>query len=610
MMKPLLVAIGVLVLLCGGASHAAETRKTHGLSLFGDLAYPPGFKYFNYVNPNAPKGGEVRLAMTGGFDSFNPFIAKGRAPTAVQLYVYDTLTKRAMDEPGSEYGLLAQSMEVAADYSFVIFALRPEARFHDGKRVTPEDVVFSFETLRDKGEPFYRFYYANVRGAEALDSRRVKFTFDSTGNRELPQIMGQLPILPKHYWQGKAFEATTLAPPLGSGPYKIASFEANQRITFERVKDYWGADLPVNIGMNNFDRITFINFGDLDVQLQGFFADTFDFRAENSARNWATRYETVPAVKSGAIKREQIILLQPKPMQAFVVNLRRKKFADPRVRLALDYAFDFEWTNKNFFYGQYARTTSYFQGSELAARGLPDALELELLEPHRDRLPKEVFSYVFTEPQTDGSGTDRENLRRAQDLLSLAGWRVQNGVLTNTQTGEKMVIEYLDNDTGLEKVVLAYKARLARLGITLVPRLVDDAQYISRLRSFDFDMITYGIAQSLSPGNEQREFWGSAAAGRPGSRNVMGIKDPVVDALIDKIIFAEDRAHLIAACRALDRVLLWNRYVVPGWHSPHERIAYWDRFGRPRTLPRYDIGFPEIWWYDKARAAKIRGAGP
>jgi microcin C transport system substrate-binding protein len=542
--------------------------------------------------------------MTGGFDNFNPFIAKGRSLGAIQLFVYDTLTKRSLDEAGSEYGLIAKSMEIASDYSFVIFTLRPEARFQDGTPITPEDVVFSFDILKEKGNPFYRFYYKNVKAVEAPDKTRVKFTFDSAGNRELPQIMGQLPILPKHYWKDKDFAATTLTPPIGSGPYKIGGFEANQRITFERVKNYWGAALPVNLGMNNFDRISYINFADLDVQLQGLFADSYDFRTENSARNWATAYEGKPAVTSGALHREQIILLEPKPMQAFVVNLRRSKFVDPKVRLALDYAFDFEWANKNFFYGQYARTTSFFQNSEMAAQGLPDKLELELLEPFRNKVPPEVFTYPFSEPQTDGSGADRDNLRKAAELLKLAGWQVENGVLTNAQTKEKMVIEYLEFDTGLEKVVLAYKDRLARLGIRLQPRLVDEAQYINRLRNFDFDMITYGIQQSLSPGNEQREYWGSTAASRPESRNVMGIKNPVVDVLIDKIIFAPDRAHLVAACRALDRVLLWNRYVIPGWNAPYERLAYWNRFGRPKIMPRYDVGFPEIWWYDATRAAK------
>lgn len=600
-------ALICLALVAGfvSPSLAEESRPVHGLSLFGDLKYPASFKHFDYVNPAAPKGGQLRLSNTGGFDNLNPFIPKGRALAYLQTLVYDTLTKPSLDEPSTAYGLIAKEITVAPDRSWVIFTLRPEARFQDGSPIRAEDVVFSFETLRDKAAPFYRFYYRNVAKAEVLGPSSVKFSFDKAGNRELPQIMGELPILPKHYWKNRDFAATTLEPPLGSGPYRVTKVAVNQQITFERVRDYWGASLPVNLGMDNFDRITVINFNDREVELQGLFADSFDFRLENSAKNWATRYDNAPAVKSGAIKRDKPVLKQAEPMQAFVVNLRKTKFSDPRVRLALDYALDFEWANTHLFFGQYARTTSFFQNSELAATGLPSGLELNLLEPFRAQLPKELFDTVYSEPKTDGSGNDRSNLRIAQNLLMQAGWIIKNGVLTNAGTGEVMRIEYLDRDETFEKMILSYKERLARLGIALTYRVVDDSQYINRLRKFDFDMITHGIQQSLSPGNEQREYWSSAAADRPESRNVIGIKNPVIDALIDKIIFAEDRAHLVAASRALDRVLLWNHFVIPAWHAPYERVAYWDRLGKPAQMPQYALGFPEIWWFDAARAAKL-----
>ena len=605
-MRAALLTLCLLLGLIAPAA-AADTRVTHGLSLFGNLKYPADFKQFDYVNANAPKGGTLRLATTGGFDNLNPFIAKGNAVEGL-LLIYDTLFKRSYDEPGASYGLIAKSAEVPADSSWVLFTLRPEAKFQDGVPVTADDVVFSFETLRDKGKPFYRFYYASVAKAEALDKTHVKFTFNKAGNRELPLIVAELPVMPRHYWQGKDFGATTLTPPLGSGPYRIASVQANTRVTYERVKSYWGADLPVNRGSNNFDQIVYINFGDPEVELQGLFADAYDFRQENSAKNWATRYDNVPAVQQKRLLKVPVAIEQVKPMQAIVLNLRRSKFSDPRVRLAFDYALDFEWLNKNLFYSQYARTSSFFQGSELAATGLPSPLELELLEPFRAQLPPEVFTTVYTEPKTDGSGNDRENLRKAAELLDAAGWHVVNGKRTNDKTGEVMQVEYIDATGALEKVILAYKERLARLGITLDYRLIDATQYINRMRKFDFDMVIQGYPESLSPGNEQREFWGSAAADRSDSRNYAGIKDSVVDPLIEKIIFAPDREHLVAATRALDRVLLWNHYMVPTWYAPSDRFAYWDRFGHPDPLPRYDEGFPDIWWYDTARAAKTGAA--
>lgn len=587
---------------------AQETRESHGLSLFGALKYPQGFAHFDYVNPKAPKGGTVRLPAIGGFDNLNPFIPKGVEASGLFL-IYDTLLKSALDEPGSEYGLVARSVEVPADFSFVIFNLRPEARFHDGTPVTADDVVFSFNALRERGEPFYRFYYQNVVKAEALSPARVRFTFDRPGNRELPLIVGQLAVLPKHYWEQNDFSRTTLKPPLASGPYRIERVDPNRGITYVRVPDYWGKDLPVNVGQNNFERITYIYFRDSDVALQGLFADAYDFHTETSAKSWATAYD-VPPVRDKRIVKRTIALKTPEGMQAFVFNLRRAKFQDWRVRLAFDYAFDFEWAKKNLFYDQYERTESFFARSELAATGTPSPAERKLLEPFRDELPPALFTEPYRAPRTDGSGNNRENLRKADELLTQAGFIVKDGRRVSAKTGEPLAVEFLVSQPAFERIIQFYKQSLDRLGIGSTIRLVDDAQYINRIRKRDFDIVIGSFPQSLSPGNEQRDFFGSESAGRPDSRNIMGLKSPVVDALIDKIIFAESREALVAATRALDRVLLWNHYMVPQWHVPYERLAYWDRFSHPKVLPPYSVGFPTIWWYDAAKAASVAKKKP
>lgn len=589
-----------LLLISSGAARADESGTSHGWSLFGDLKYPPDFKRFDYVNPDAPKGGTLRLSAVGGFDSLNPFILKGDAATGSSM-IYDRLLTGSYDEAGAEYGLLAKSVEAAEDFSWVEFTLRPEARWHDGKPVTPEDVVFSFNILREKGAPVYRFYYANVKSVTKAGARGVRFEFDTAGNRELPLIMGQLPILPAHYWKGRDFEATTLEPPLGSGPYRIGKVDANRSITLERVKDYWGKDLAVNVGAHNFDQIVFEYYRDDTVALEAFKANNFDMRNETSAKNWATAYD-FPAAKQGKVTLAELETRNAEPMQGFLFNIRKSKFSDPRVRLAFNYAFDFEWANKNLFYGQYARSSSYFQNSELAASALPDAAELALLEPFRAQLPPEVFTSIYKPPSTDGSGNNRDNLREAQRLLAEAGWQVKNGGLTNTTSGEKMQVEFLLDQPNFERIVSPYVRSLERLGVKASIRVIDTAQYQNRTDAYDFDIVIGGIANSLSPGNEQREYWSSAAADRPGSRNMIGVNSPVVDALIDKIIFAEDRAALIAASRALDRVLLWGHYLVPQWHSPVSRIAYWNVIDYPRPTPDYNIGFPDLWWYKGATA--------
>lgn len=589
-----------LLLISSGAARADESGTSHGWSLFGDLKYPPDFKRFDYVNPDAPKGGTLRLSAVGGFDSLNPFILKGDAATGSSM-IYDRLLTGSYDEAGAEYGLLAKSVEAAEDFSWVEFTLRPEARWHDGKPVTPEDVVFSFNILREKGAPVYRFYYANVKSVTKAGAHGVRFEFDTAGNRELPLIMGQLPILPAHYWKGRDFEATTLEPPLGSGPYRIGKVDANRSITLERVKDYWGKDLAVNVGAHNFDQIVFEYYRDDTVALEAFKANNFDMRNETSAKNWATAYD-FPAAKQGKVTLAELETRNAEPMQGFLFNIRKSKFSDPRVRLAFNYAFDFEWANKNLFYGQYARSSSYFQNSELAASALPDAAELALLEPFRAQLPPEVFTSIYKPPSTDGSGNNRDNLREAQRLLAEAGWQVKNGGLTNTTSGEKMQVEFLLDQPNFERIVSPYVRSLERLGVKASIRVIDTAQYQNRTDAYDFDIVIGGIANSLSPGNEQREYWSSAAADRPGSRNMIGVNSPVVDALIDKIIFAEDRAALVAASRALDRVLLWGHYLVPQWHSPVSRIAYWNVIDYPRPTPDYNIGFPDLWWYKGATA--------
>ncbi len=594
-------AIALLGFLIGASplvavSPALAEEELHGLTLFGSLKYPAGFEQFDYVNPDAPKGGTLRYAAIGSFDSLNPFIVKGRAAAGIPSFLYDTLMTSADDEPASEYGLLAESVSHPDDYSSVTFTLRPAARWHDGERVTPEDVIWSFETLT-ANMPFYNAYYADVDSVEKLSPLQVRFNFAISNNRELPLIVGQLPILPKHYWADRDFTATTLNPPLGSGPYRISKVDAPRSITYERVEDYWARDLNVRVGSHNFDTIRFDYFRDGTIALEAFKAGQVDVRFENTAKNWATAYD-FPAVNDGRVRKEELHTANPEPMQGFAVNLRRERFADPRVRLALNLAIDFEWANENLFYGQYTRTDSYFDNSELASSGLPQGVELEMLEPFRDQLPEALFTEPYTNPTTDGSGRNRANLRTATRLLREAGWSVNGeGVLINNETGGAFEIEFLLQNPSFVRNVQPYLEVLGKLGIFGKVRVVDTSQYQNRLDSFDFDMTIHSVGQSLSPGNEQREFWGCDAAERNGSRNIIGICDPVVEALIDEVILAEDRETLIAATRALDRVLLWRQYMVPQWHIPYTRAAIWSQIAHPEPTPSFNIGFPAIWWH-------------
>ncbi len=575
-------------------------HKGHAMAMHGEPKYGPDFKHFDYVNPNAPKGGEIKLGAQGTFDSFNAYIIKG---IAGQGSAYESLLISSADEAFTEYGLIAESMEWPEDRSWIIFHLRAEARWHDGQPITVEDVIFSLEILKEKGAPFYRFYFKDIERAEKVGERSVKFSFSGGENRELPLITGQMPIFPKHYWKDRKFDETTLEPPLQSGPYRIAEFEAGRYIVVERVKDYWGKDLPVNQGINNFDRIRYEYFRDALVIRETLKKGDIDFHAENLSKAWAVDYD-VPAVRNGWLKKEEIAHQRPTGMQAFIFNTRRNIFSAPKVRQALAYAFDFEWSNENLFYGQYSRTKSFFSNSELASVDLPQGEELEILESYRGRIPNEVFTQAYDVPVTDGSGWPRGNLIKAFDLLAEAGWTVRDLKLVNPKTGEQMKFEILLISPAFERIALPFTKNLSRLGIDARVRVVDQSQYINRLRAFDFDMITLPIGQSDSPGNEQRDFWGSEAADTPDGRNYGGIRDPVVDELIDLVISAKTRQSLIARTRALDRVLLWGHYVIPQWHLRYQRILSWDKFGRPDRVPKNGTAF-NYWWFDQAKAANL-----
>ena len=595
-LRTLLASAGSALLL--SLSSLSLAAGQHALTLYGEPAkYPANFKHFDFVNPDAPKGGELRQSGFGGFDSLNPFINKGVAADDIGL-IYDTLTRHSLDEPFTEYGLLAEKIEVAPDHSWVRFYLRPQARFHDGQAVTAADVVFTFDALMKDGAPQYKAYYADVAKATAEDAQRVRFDFKRSNNRELPLILGQLPVLPKHWWSNREFNKGNLEIPLGSGPYKVADVAAGRSIRYERVKDYWGNDLAVNRGFYNFDSILIDYYRDTTVALEALKAGQFDYWLEVSAKNWASAYD-VPAVKDGRLHKEEITNHNPTGMQGFVFNIRRPLFQDPRVREALGLLFDFEWTNKQLFNGAYTRTHSYFENSELAASGLPGSDELKILEPLRAKLDPKVFNSVFEVPRSDASGIIREQQRRAYQLLQEAGWKIVDDKMVDAD-GKPVSLEFLLAQTDFERVLLPYKRNLADLGIELVIRRVDVSQYINRLRSRDFDMIVGGFGQSSSPGNEQREYWHSASADNPGSRNFIGLKDPAVDSLVEGLINADSRQSLVAHTRALDRVLLAGHYVIPNWHIKTWRVAYWDRLQHPEVTPLYDVGL--MTWWAKADA--------
>lgn len=583
------------ILVSPAAKVLADAEPEHGIAMYGEPAYPADFEHFAYVNPEAPKGGTLRQAVVAnGFDSFNPFVIRGVAAAGVNTYVYDTLMVSSDDEPFSAYGLIAESLETPENRRYVTFNLREEARFQDGKPITAEDVAFSFRILTTEGHPLYRSYYADVSEVTVIDEHRIRFDFGETDNRELPLILGQLPVLPKHFWQDRKFDESGLTRPVGSGPYRIGDFEAGRSVTFERVDDYWARDLPVNKGRHNFDAVRFEYYSDDTVALESFKAGNYDFRLESSAKNWATAYQG-QQFQDGRATTEELEHDRPVGMQAFVFNTRRDKFSDPLVRRAIAYAFDFDWANRNLFYGQYRRTDSYFENSELASSGLPEGGELAILERFRDQLPEEVFTQPYTVPSTSGDTSLRDNLRKGLELLREAGYAIKDGVMVNTASGDPLTFEILLAQKNFERIVLPFAGNLEKLGIKVNVRLIDTNQYIQRVRSFDFDMVTQVIPQSDSPGNEQRDYWHSANADVQGSRNYMGVKDPVVDELISLLIQANTRQELVNRVRALDRVLLHGHYVVPQWFLNVDRIAYWNKLVRPEVVPKNGTDLSN-WW--------------
>lgn len=594
------------------AQQAAEPQWLHATALVGEPKYPAGFAHFDYVNPAAPKGGTLRLSATGSFDTLNPILPRGETAAGLGL-VHETLMAPSMDEISTMYGLLAEALRYPDDYAWVEYRLREGARWHDGEPVTADDVVWSFNAQIDNN-PTLRFYYQHVTAAEALDARTIRFTFDGTGNKELPHIVGQLLVMPRHWWTGtdadgnaRDITATTLEPPLGSGPYRITDVSPGSTLTFERVHDHWGAALPANIGTDNFDQVRYLYFLDRDVQFQAFLAGEFDYWRENVARRWAEAYD-VPAVHDGHIVREILPNAHRDngEMTGFIPNLRRNKFADPRVRRALNLAFDYETLNETIFYNFYERIDSYFFGTDLAHSGMPEGRELEILEQVRDLVPASVFKGEYVNPVGGSQQALRANLREAIDLFRQAGFALRDGRMVDAETGQPFTIELVNGQPSLERIFLPYAEDLRQIGVELTVRTVDSSQFITRVHSRDFDMIYAGWDQSLSPGNEQFDFFGSRSADREASRNYGGIADPGVDALIEKVVFAADRDELIAATRALDRVLMHNDFVIPGYALRETWIAYWNRFDHPDPLPYYSIGFPTVWWYDAERAEAIR----
>ncbi|WP_409530066.1 extracellular solute-binding protein [Shinella zoogloeoides] len=602
----------VLALSIGAATGAGaqETKEPvwhSGLSTIGELKHPNGFAHFDYVDPDAPKGGELKLSETGTYDTFNPILSKGEAASGVSSLVFDTLLKSAEDEITTAYGLLAEGVSFPDDISSATFRLRAEAKWADGQPVTPEDVVFSFEKSKEHN-PLLANYYKHVVSAEKTGERDVTFRFDEKNNRELPNILGQFQIVPKHWWEGtdakgnkRDIGRTTLEPVMGSGPYRIASFQAGGSIRFERREDYWGKDLNVNVGQNNFGAITYTFFGDRNVEFEAFRAANVDFYRDNSSSHWVTAYD-FPAAKDGRIVREEIEnpLRATGIMQAFVPNMRREKFRDQRVREALNYAYDFESLNRNLSFGRLNRIDSYFWGTELASSGLPEGREKEILEELKDKVPPEVFTTPYTNPVAGDPKKARENLRTALTLFKEAGYELKNRKLVNVKTGEPFGIEILLSNPSQERTVLPYVKSLTDIGVDARIRTVDSSQYTNRVRSFDYDML-YGIwAQTLVPGNEQVDYWGSSSVDQQGSRNYAGIADPAIDELIRRIIFAPDRAELVATVKAMDRVLLAHHYLVPMFYSRSVQVAYWNHLARPKELPYYGLGFPDVWWSKNA----------
>lgn len=579
----------------------APASPQHAVAMHGTVKYPADFKHLNFVNPDAPKGGTLRQHVLGTFDSLNPFIVKGTPAAGMNFIrsslINESLMQNAWDEPFSLYGIIAQSIEMPEDRAYVALNLRPEANWHDGKPITAEDVKWTFETLRDQGSPFYKAYWHDVSEVLVESDKRVRFNFSVKGNAELPLIIAEMTILPKHYWEGKDFAQTTLEAPLGSGPYKISKVDPGKSIEYTRAENWWGKDLPFWKGQYNFDRLIYEYYRDNNIALEAFFAGEYDVRQETTAKLWDSAYNA-PPVKDGRIIKEEIENGRPAGMTAFAMNTRRPIFQDPKLRQALAYAFDFEWSNKQFAYGAYIRTNSFFENSELKSSGLPEGRELEILEKYRGKIPEEVFTKEYKAPTTDGSGNARGNLRTAMNLLDEAGYKLgPDGI--RIKNGERLSFEILVSSNVFERWVLPFIQNLKRVGVEANFRVVDPAQYQNRITNYDFDMTIASFGQSSSPGNEQRDFWGSDKADIPGTRNVIGIKDPVIDALISSVIQAPSREELVIRTRAMDRILLWNHYVIPMWHYPKWRIAYWSKLARPDTLSDITPGVANSWWVKK-----------
>jgi microcin C transport system substrate-binding protein len=585
----------------------ALAERVHGLSAFGELKYPADFQHFDYVNPDAPKGGRLATMPTSSintYNEFNGYILRGDPAEGLSL-LFDSLMVRAEDEPDAVYGLLAESAELGRDRMSVTFYLRPEARFRDGTPVTAEDVAFTLDTLKKSGHPRYQLALRDVVAATALDPKTVRYDFTGENVRDLPTLVATLPVFSKAFYTANDFLKESLEPPLGSGPYEISDFRTGTYVTYKRRKDYWAASLPVNRGRYNFDEVRYEYYRDRAIGLEAFKARQYDLREEFTSKSWATEYD-IPAVRSGQIVRLTLPDGRPSGAQGFFINTRRDKFKDIRVRKALDYAFDFEWTNKTLFYGLYTRTASFFENSDLKAEGKPGPDELALLEPFRDRLSPEVFGEPYTPPVTDGSGRYRPSLRTASQLLDEAGWRLQDGVRKN-EKGDVLDIEFLIDDPVTERIIGPYSGRLKDLGINASLRRVDPAQEQERLRRYDYDIITERFSLSPTPGPEVRAFWDSEAGRQDGSYNLAGIADPVVDALIDKILKAKSREELRTACHAIDRVLRAGHYWVPEWFKPVHNIATWDKYARPSVQAKYSNGVLDTWWFDDAKAAKLGG---
>ncbi len=609
-LSPLLHSLGLVAALAAAPAAAAPS---HGYSPFGDLKYAGDFGHFDYVNPAAPKGGTLRLSAIGTFDSLNPYIIPGVAvgeglEFSPMSLVYETLMVSSGDEPSSFYGLVARTIDVADDFSSATVAIDPAARFSDGTPVTADDVVFSFQVLKAKGDSNWRQSLAGIGQVAVPAPGQVRFDFVPPYRRSGPMVVANLPVFSAAWWQGRPFDRPSLAQPLGTGPYLVDKIDAGHTVTFKRNPDYWGRDLPVNRGRFNFDDIRYDYFRDRDVDFEAFKAGAYDWREEFTSRFWATGY-TGPAVARGQIRRDTVPDNRPSGVQAFFPNLRRAKFQNIAVRRALDLAFDFEWTNRTMFFGAYRRMASIFENSPLAAHDWPDAAEISILERLRGQVPDTIFTGPYAPPRSDASGEIRDRLKAARDLLDQAGWTLKGGTLVN-QAGDPFTIEFLIDEPTFTRIIEPFIRNLARLGIAATIRQVDPTAYQARREAFDYDIITQRFGLSPTPGDELRNLWGSAAADLPGALNLAGIKDPVVDRLIEAVLDAESRPDFVTACHALDRVVMGNEYLIPQWYKGEHTIAWWDRFGRPRTAPLYTIGHVDTWWFDPRRSAATDAGTP